>query len=291
MIRSRGEKVFNIANIVFMLALGFVMIYPVAYVFGRSFMTDVERSTRPFGIIAKDWNIEGYKFIFSNQSNVPGSYAVTIARTLIGTVFNLLFTAFAAYVLSKRYYPLRKPVTILIVFTMWFSGGLIPNFLLIRSLGLMNNFMVYILPGLINPWNMLLLRNFFEQIPDSIEESARIDGAGDWIILFRIVLPLSGAALATIGLFYAVWHWNSWFDAMLYTSDRSMWTVQLLLREMVNDSNMANLLSASATVEVQPQSETVKLSTIVASTIPILCVYPFLQKYFVKGVTVGSVKE
>ena len=290
MIRSKGEAVFDALNALFMVLLGLIMIYPVAYVFGRSFMTDVERSARPFAILAQDWNFVGYQFIFSKESNVLNTYVVTIGRTVVGTFLNLIFTSFAAYVLSKKYYPLRKACTIFIVLTMWFSGGLIPNFLLIRSLGLMNNFWVYILPGLISPWNMLLLRNFFEQIPDSIEESAKIDGASEWVVLFRIILPLSGAALATIGLFYAVWHWNSWFDAMLYTSNRDMWTVQMLLREMVNNANLSNLLSASAAVETQPPSESVKLATIVVSTIPILCVYPFLQKYFVKGVMVGSVK-
>ena len=290
MIRSKGERAFNIANTIIMVLLGLVMIYPVAYIFGRSFMTDIERSARPFGIIPQLWDFEGYRFIFSKESNVLNSYVVTISRTIIGSILNLVFTSFAAYVLSKKYYPLRKVMTIFFIFTMWFSGGLIPNFILVRSLGLMNTFWVYIFPGLISPWYMILLRNFFEQIPDSVEESAKIDGAGDFTILFKIILPLSGAALATIGLFYAVWHWNSWFDSMLYTSNRSLWTLQMLLREMVNNANLTNLLDSSAAVEIQPPSESIKLATIVAATLPILCVYPFLQKYFVKGVMVGSVK-
>jgi len=191
-----------------MILVCFLMIYPVLFVLGRSFMSEIERAVRPLALFPKTVSISAYEFIFMRGSYVRNAYMITVSRTIIGSLSSLFFSSLFAYVLSRREYPLKTPLTLMVVFTMWFNGGLIPNFLLIKALGLNNNFLVYILPGLISAWNMLILRNFFKSIPETLYESARIDGASDWTIFLKIVLPLSTAALATIGLFYAVSQWD-----------------------------------------------------------------------------------
>jgi len=273
-----------------MIIVCFLMIYPVLFVLGRSFMSDIERAARPLALFPKTVSISAYEFIFMRGSYVRNAYMITISRTIIGSLSSLFFSSLFAYVLSRREYPLKTPLTLMVVFTMWFNGGLIPNFLLIKALGLNNNFLVYILPGLISAWNMLILRNFFKSIPETLYESARIDGANDWTIFLKIVLPLSTAALATIGLFYAVSQWNAWFDAMMYNSSRKLWTMQLFLREIVRNAQAMTLTDGSVLPEDMPPAESVQMATIVVTTVPILCLYPFLQKYFVKGVMVGSLK-
>ena len=289
--QTRGDKIFNVINSIFMVLLCATMIYPLLFVFGRSFMDNTDMAMHPLSVIPERINLSGYTYIFGSGSYVLNSYFITIARVIVGTFLNLFFTSLMAYVLSKKYYPFRTPVTLMVVFTMWFSGGLVPSYLLINSLGLSNTFFVYILPGLISAWNMTLMRNFFMAIPAEIEESATIDGASDVALLFRIYLPLSSASLATIGLFYAVGHWNSWYDALLYVNKKSLWTLQMILREIIGNANITSLLaSASVSFEEEPPQEQVKFATIVVATLPILCVYPFLQKYFVKGVMVGSLK-
>lgn len=287
---TKKDRIFNIANLIFMVIVCLVMLYPVVFVVGRSFMTDVERAMRPFALFPQSPSLSAYNFIFNKGSYIGNAYLITVGRTVIGSLLCLLFTSMSAYVLSRKEYPLKNALTFLVIFTMWFSGGLVPDFLLVRTLGLTNTFWAYIFPGLISAWNMLIMRNFFASIPETVIESARIDGANDLVIYFRIVLPLSGAALATIGLFYAVWHWNSWFDSLMYCSSRSLWTVQLFLREILQNVQAMDLMDPSAVVEYIPPAESVQMATIVVATVPILCVYPFLQKYFVKGVMVGSLK-
>lgn len=288
--QTRSEKIFDVFNVIILVLLCILMLYPVLYVFGRSAMSDMERAARPFAVIPGVWDFEGYKYILKSGSYITNAYMITILRTVIGTFLNTFFTAIFAYVISKKYYPLRLPLTAMVVFTMWFNGGLIPNFLLVRSLGLYNNFWVMIVPGLISVWNLLILRNFFAAIPDSLEESAKMDGANDMVILFRVILPLSAPAIATIALFYAVGHWNAWFDALIYINRRELWPIQVFLRELVRSVSAVSLLDAMTEVEKVPPSQSVVYSTIVVATLPILCVYPFIQKYFVKGVMVGSLK-
>lgn len=287
---TRGEKVFYFANYCFMIILSTSMLFPLLFVFGRSFMSDMDRVARPFGIIPYQWDFTAYKFIFSDGTYIFNAYFITIMRTVLGTFFNMFFTVICAYVLSKKNYPLRVVLTFMVLFTMWFNGGLIPNFLLMQSLNLYNNFLVYIIPGLINPWNLLILRNFFMSIPDSLEESAKLDGANDITILFHIIIPLSSAAIATISLFYAVWHWNSWFDALIYVNKREIWPVQVFLREIFQNASVVDIVEINTVIDFVPPAESLKMATLVVSTVPILCVYPFLQKHFVKGVLVGSLK-
>ena len=191
---TRSEKVFLILNDIFMVLLCAVMLYPVLFVAGRSVTPDVERALHPLRIIPSTFDWSGYSFIFSTGSNILNSYRTTILRTLVGTSLNIVLTTLMAYPLSKKYYPPRKIITAMVVFTMWFSGGLIPSYLLNKSLGLINSFWVYILPCAVNAFNMIIMRNFFMQIPESLEESAKLDGANDLRIIFSIYLPLSTAS-------------------------------------------------------------------------------------------------
>ena len=287
---TRGEKVFLVINNIIMVLLCAVMLYPVLFVVGRSVTPEIERALHPLRLIPSTFDWSGYRFILSSGSNIINSYMTTIMRTLIGTTLNIAVTTLLAYPLSKSYYPPRKVLTALIVFTMWFSGGLIPSFLLNKSLGLLNNFWVYILPGMVNAFNLIVMRNFFSQIPDSLEESAKLDGANDLRVFFSIYLPLSTASIATITLFYAVYHWNSWFDSMLYMNRKEMWTMQYTLRQLIDSATVTDITVVGSAMDFIPPAETVRMATIVIATLPILCVYPFLQKYFVKGMLVGSVK-
>lgn len=288
--RTRGDKVFNVINILLMLLICFVFLYPILYVVSRSVMTDAERVARPLAMFPRTVDWAGYKMVFAPNSNIVVTYWTTIKRTLIGTSCNLVMSTLMAYVLAKRDYPPRLLLTALLVFTMWFDAGLIPNFLMMQSLGLSNNFWVYILPAAISPWNCIILRNFIMALPAELEESAKIDGANEGRLLVSIVLPLCKASLATVGLFYAVGHWNAWFDSMLYMTDRHDWCLQYVLRQIISSANMSDLMEQSADATVNPPTEMVRMACTVAATVPILCVYPFLQKYFVKGVLVGSVK-
>ena len=287
---GKGEKAFHIVNGVLMVLICAIMLYPVLMVVGRSLMSDIERATHPLRLFPKTLDWSGYKFILSPNSNIGRGYMITIARTVIGTLLSLIVTSMMAYPLSKRDYPGRKVITGLVVFTMWFSGGMIPTFLLIKSLGLMNNFWVFVLPMTVSAYNLIILRNFFMQIPESLEEAAKLDGANDLIIYLKVYLPLSTASLATIALFYAIGHWNSWFDALLYINDQELWPMQYILRQLISSTSVSDISTAAAVSDKTPAAETVKMATIVVSTVPILCVYPFLQRYFVKGVLVGSVK-
>lgn len=289
--QSGKDKIFIVFNAIGLLLLCAIILYPVLFVIGRSFMLDAERASNALRFIPHNPSLDAYEYIFMRGSYVLNAYAITIGRTLLGTVLDLVFTIVFAYVLAQRHYPLTKPLTILVVFTMWFSGGIVPNYMLMRLLGLTNNFWVYILPGLVSAWNMLILRNFFMEIPAGLIESATIDGANDLQVLTRVVIPISGASIATIGLFYAVTHWNSWFDAVMYVTDRKLWTMQVFLREIIRSAQVVDLVEPEAASRAAiPQAEMVQMATIVITALPIICVYPFVQKYFVKGVMVGSLK-
>ncbi len=287
---TKGERTFYMLNGIGMIIICLIFLYPLLYVLSRSVMTDAERIARPLAMIPRSLDFSGYKLIFAKNSNLPITYLTTIKRAIIGTACNLLFTAMFAYVLSKKKYPLRIQLTAMLALVMWFDGGLIPTYLLYRSYGLVNSFWAYVLPWLISPWYCIIMRNFFMNIPDELEESAFIDGANDFQIFYRIYLPLSKASLATIALFYAVWHWNQWFDSMLYMTERSKWTLQYVLRQIISSANMSDLMAETTDVSAKPPSEIIRMASTVATTLPILCVYPFIQKYFVKGVLVGSVK-
>ncbi len=287
--KSRGEAAFDIVNALLLLLLCAATLYPFFYVVSRSLMSDEERAERPFALVPHRIDPAGYLFIFSKKSLLYTAYGITIFRTVVGTLLAVLIEAMFAYVIAKRSYPPRVFLTAMIAFTMWFGGGLIPTFLLIRSLGLVNSVWVYIIPRLMSAWNILIMRNFFAQVPESLEESARIDGANDALILFRIVLPLSTAVLATMGLFHAVSHWNEWFSALIYVNDHRKWPVMLVLRQILNEARQTDILD-DINPEYKPPTLSVQMATTVVVAFPIIAVYPFIQKYFTKGIMIGSIK-
>ena len=259
----------------------------------NSFVSEAEIARRgAFIFIPEQWDLTSYKMLWSSRQNLIRAYGNTLFRVIVGTSMNLAFTIALAYPLSKRNLKGRTAINALVFFTMIFSGGMVPTYMMVKWTGLINTRWALILPSLIGTWNMFMMRNFFYAIPESLIESAELDGANQWQILTRIVLPCSLASIATILLFYAVGHWNSWFDALLYISDNKLLPMQNLLRNIIAASNMSDLdASAMLTADyVRPPAESIKSATIVVTTLPILVVYPFIQKYFVKGVMVGSVK-
>ncbi|MCI9097063.1 MAG: carbohydrate ABC transporter permease [Lachnospiraceae bacterium] len=264
-------------------------LYPMWHVVMASFSDPIELM-RHSGVILKPLghSLEGYRVVLQNP-NIPKSYFNTIFYVLAGTSINMLLTTMGAYALSRKGFLFRRTLTLLIVFTMYFNAGLVPNFLLVKGLGMYNSILALMLPGAISTWNLIVMKTAFQSIPVSLEESARLDGANDFTILFRIFLPLSKATVAVMILFYAVGHWSSWFHAMLYLRDRAKFPLQLIMREILI-SNSANG-NASADSDVMFLQEVVKYATIVVSTVPILFIYPFAQKYFMAGVMMGSVKE
>lgn len=219
------------------------------------------------------------------------SFKVSVIITILGTILSLLITVVTAYPLSKKHLPFIKPILVFFVFTMLFSGGMIPTYLLVRNLGLINNIFALILPIMLSVYNMLIVKNYYEGLPESLEEAAKIDGASNPTILLRIILPLSTPVIATIGMFYLVMYWNDYFNAMIYITDPDLKPLQLYLREMILESSqMANSLQMNVDDEMNASPEGVRSAAVVAVTVPILIVYPFVQKYFVKGITMGSVK-
>ena len=242
------------------------------------------------GIFPVGFQLNTMKFVITSNQFIR-SFSVSVFITVVGTALSLLITAITAYPLSKRQLPGIGIVMLLFIFTMLFNGGIIPNYMLIRNLGLLDNLWSLILPSLVSIFNLLVMKSYFEGLPESLEESARMDGARTFTILFRILLPLSGPVLATIALFYAVSYWNEFFNAMIYINSPSLKPLQLYLRDIV-----LNASSATAGMEVTQDDmmnlspDNVRSATVIASTIPILLLYPYLQKYFIKGVLIGSVK-
>jgi len=290
--RSKSEILFLAFIYTFMIALCITIIFPFWNIFTLS-VTGEGVSTTRFYLWPPVTTLSNYARVFDSRHIWVG-FANTLHRTIIGTFLTLLFTIHLAYPLSKKYFPHRTFWTLLIVFTMFFSGGMIPDFILVRSLGLIDTRWAMIVPGLISAFNMIIMRNFFMNIPDSLEESVRIDGGNDIIILYRIILPLSGPIIATIALWTAVGHWNAWFDNLIYVNDANLIVVQVVLRRVVLEGSQQLInMAGGALVDTGMERitpETIRAATIMVITVPILCVYPFIQKYFVKGVMVGSLK-
>lgn len=240
-----------------------------------------------FHLIPTEFDFSGYSKIMSDR-NFWRSYMNTVIRAVAGTFLCVVITVLTAYPISKTRLPHRKGLMMFIVFTMYFSGGMIPKYLLIKNLGLLNNFLVYLLPGLVSGFALIITRNFFMTIPGAIEESAKIDGASDYRILFQLYFPLSTPVVATISLWYCVQHWNSWMDNMLYVSKNSLYVLQYLLQTILQSGQTPDM---ETSIDVVVHTETMKMAALILSLIPIVCLYPFLQKYFIKGMIVGSVKE
>ncbi|ABX41247.1 carbohydrate ABC transporter permease [Lachnoclostridium phytofermentans] len=292
--RSKGTLIFDILNTILMLFICFVCIYPIWYVIVNSFNDANDALMGGIYWWPRQFSLQNYKTVFSDNS-VLQAFKITIAKTLIGTTVNVLFTAMVAYPLSKKYLIGRKFYMAIGTITMFFSGGLIPTFLLFKGLGLLNNFWVYVIPAAFNFFNLLIMINFFREIPDALEESAKIDGANDFTIFRKVILPLSKPVLATIALFAGVGQWNDYFGGLMYITDnRSLEPIQTYLYRLVaqvQSSQMASSISASNISAKDSTSTAIKLAAMVITTLPICCVYPFLQKYFIKGMMIGAVKE
>ncbi len=281
------NPVFDICVYVVVILITIACFYPMLYVLFASLSEPIQLMNHrgllfaPLGI-----TLDGYRTVL-NSTNTYIGYANTVFYVCAGTALNLVMTVLGAYALSRPNFFGKKVCTFLIVFTMYFSGGLIPNFLLAKSLGILNTRLALLLPTAIGTWNLLIMRTAFRSLPPSMEEAAVIDGADDFRTLVHISLPLSKATLAVMFLFYAVGHWNEWFPALIYLpSARELYPLQMFLRELLIESVTVQEIST----ELDLSTELVKYSTIIISTVPILCLYPFLQKYFVKGIMLGSVK-
>ena len=288
--RTKSGIIFDTANTLLMILLMAVTIYPILYELAISFSSAQHVQANQVVIFPKGFNTDSYKKLIEYQLFWK-SYLNTIVYAVVGTAINLTLTSMLAFCLSRRELIFRKQITIFIVATMFFSGGMIPNFLLVNWLGLYNTMWAVILPGAISTYNMIIVRTYMSSLPEEVIESVRLDGANDVQILLKIVLPLSKSTLATVGLFYFVGHWNSYFGPMIYLSDKAKLPLQVILKEMIVDQNIESLgLSSADLKSSMPTSEMFTAASIVLSLIPVLCVYPFVQKYFVKGVMVGSVK-
>ena len=284
------NKAFEVVNYTVLLAIGIAMLFPFINALAVSFSSYGSYLKNPFMIFPSEWSLEGFRYVFKNGL-LMSSYGNTIFITITATLLSLFLTIVMAYPLSKKGLRGKKAFMYILVFTMMFNGGLIPNFFLIKGLGWLDTFWALIIPGALGAYNVILMKSFFENLPDSLEEAAMIDGASELVILTRIVLPLSTPILATIALFVAVGQWNSFFNALIYISTPSKWTLQLVLREILMSANSQLLSTGGNSAEMSTvPPETLRYATLVASVVPILCVYPFLQKYFVTGITLGAVK-
>lgn len=293
---STGDRTFDTLNIIFMVCLMIVTIYPFINMIAVSFNDANDAIRGGIYLWPRVWTLDNYKYIFG-ESDIYHATLISALRTIVGTVVSVFCTAMLAYTLSRQEFVLRKFVTMFFVFTMYFSGGLIPGYLLIRDLGLIGSFWVYIIPGVIGVFNMIVIRSFIEGLPEGILESARIDGAGEFMTFIRVVLPLTIPAMATVSLFVAVGQWNSWFDVFLYnSSNKELSTLQYELMKILQTSTTSATSSASDAYQSAESNATAVTPTSIRATmtiiasVPILMVYPFLQRYFVQGMTIGGVK-
>ena len=283
-----ATRCFYSLNSILMLIIAVIMVYPVYYVIMASLCAPEQLMQHTGALFwPLDANLESYRLAFKNPMLLRG-YGNTIFVVVVGVVVNLLLTSIGAYFLSRKNVRLQKPIYIAIIITMFFSGGMIPFYFAVKNLGLDGSLWALIFPSAITTFTLIIMRVSFASIPDSLEESARMDGAGHLTMLFRIVLPVSKATLAVICLYYAVSHWNAWFHAMLFLNDREKYPLQLILREILIQNDTSSMVTESA--EQGYIGETIKYAVIVIATVPILCIYPFLQKYFAKGVMIGAVK-
>lgn len=284
--RSLGSKIFDALNLLFLGLLAFSTVYPFWDSLVVSFSSLKGYLSSSVHLWPSEWSLEGYRYMFSNPT-LWTSYANSIFITLVGTLINMVLTIMTSYVLSKTYLRGHRLLTFLCVFTMMFSGGIIPTYMVIKDVGLLNSVWAMIIPTAISTYNMIILRNFFSGMPKELEESATLDGCTEIGVLFRIVLPVSIPALTTVTLFYAVEHWNDFFSAIMYINKQKSWPLQLFLRSMLYE-NEAAYQSGGESLYLLGQP--MKMAAVMMAIIPIMCAYPFFQKYFTKGVMTGAVK-
>ncbi len=280
---------FDISNYLFLAAMALVTLLPFVHIAAGSFATSAEVLGSKFLLFPKTFSLEAYRFIFS-EPTLLRSIGATAWITIAGTVINMAMTALMAYPLSRNIKG-KRSIMALIVFTLLFGGGMIPSFFVVKGLGLLNTYWALWLPVAINPFYLIILINFFRQLPVDYEESAKMDGGSDPYILWKIIIPLSLPAMATFSLFYAVAHWNTFFNAIIYINDSAKWPIQVLLRQIViMSSGGIGDVSYSTEAQYVVPPQTIKMAVIVVATLPIIAVYPFLQKYFAQGMLLGSVK-
>jgi len=294
LLRTRGEKIFAVFNYIFLFVLAFITLYPMWHILMASF-------SDPIYILAHRgfyfWprgvpNIRGYILVFENPNILIG-YQNTVFYVVIGTILSMFSTVLGAYVLSRKGLYWNSKIMKMIVFTMFFQGGLMPFYIQVRNMGLLDSRWSIILPIMVSSFNLIILRTTFAAVPDSLIESAKLDGATDWRIVWQIVVPVSKAAIAVIALFYAVNYWNQWFNPSIFLNDRTLWPVQLVLRSILIENDFGAMVQVGGVGQtgVERYRMLVRYTTIVVATVPILLIYPFIQKYFVHGVMIGSLKE
>ncbi|NSJ85295.1 carbohydrate ABC transporter permease [Blautia hansenii] len=284
---SKSYRVFQVFNTVLMILILFITLYPFVYLVAQSFSSDAAVSAGQVTFFPVDFTLDTYKYLLKDDSFFK-YYGNTILYTVVGTLISVIGTALLAYPLSKPRLRLNKFFTPFVVFTMYFTGGIIPNYILVTQwLGLQDSMLAIILPGAISTFNLLVMKSFFAGLPEELEEAASIDGMGVYGIFVKIILPLSKPILATMALFYMVGMWNEWFAPMMYLDSRDKWPIALWVRQLVEGANNTEIGSSAEASSVQA---TLKSATMVLTSIPIICVYPFVQKYFVQGMTIGAVK-
>ena len=275
---------------VIMLLLCALIVFPFLYCIAYSLSDSVAVATKQITFYPIGFTLKNYKDVFQ-QRNIVNSFGISVARTILGAVYTVTVTGLAAYAISKKTLPLRRLISIFMLIPMYISGGTIPNYVLMFRLGLYNSFWVYILPHGIWAFNMLLMRTYFDGLPDELEEAAKLDGAGDLRIFVRIILPLSMPIVSVIAMYSGVWQWNSWYDAQVYITKSNLKPLAAVLQQMIMASYSAQLsLASGGQVVVQSSPEAIRMATLVITTLPIVIVYPFFQKYFVQGVLIGAVK-
>lgn len=285
---TTGEKIFTVFNYILMIILVFITVYPIWYVAVASFSSGEAVTTGKVMFWVKDFTLDAYTQVFGTK-NLLTSYMNTIYYAVVGTLLSMVLTTTAAFGLSRRYFPFKKQITLFFMFTMWFSAGMMPTYINIRNLGLLDTRLGIILMGAVSTWNMILMRSFFESIPVEMDESAKLDGATDWVLFKNIYLPLSTAAIATISLYYFVGSWNAYFWSMLILTDEKKIPLQVILKKLIVEMN-ANFSESSNVDYTVTSRETTIFATIMISIVPMMILYPFIQKYFVKGIMIGAVK-
>lgn len=285
---TTAGRIFDFFNHIFLLLVAIITVVPFLYIVAGSFASETELATRSFFIFPKEITTDAYKYIFSTNS-VIRSLGISIIVTIVGTIISMILTLTMAYPLSRKTMIGRNVILNLVLFSMLFSGGMIPTFILVRSLGLLDSIWALILPLAINPFNLIIVKTFFQELPKELEDASKIDGCSEFQTFWRVMLPLSKPVIATFTLFYAVFYWNDFFQALLYLKDTTKWPIQLLLQQLVMVANVGIGDIAEASL-YEPPEESIKLAVIVVATVPILLFYPFLQKHFAKGVMLGSVK-
>ena len=288
--RKGKVTTFDVINVIILLVFSAMCLYPFINMFLTSFSTEADYYASTLLVIPKHFNIEAYRYIFL-EGGIPRAFFNSVFVTVVGVIYSMLITSFGAYALTKKDLPGKNIIFTFVLITMFFGGGVIPFFLLLKDLGLYNKLLGIIIPFGIDCFNMIVLRNFYANVPEEVLESAELDGANEFTVLFSLVMPLSLAGIATIALFYFIGKWNEWYWSMLLLQDEDLFTLSLQLRNILSDLQASDYYNSIGADSSKLYSKGQDAASIIVSILPIICIYPFVQKYFVKGVMLGSVKS